>query len=59
MAVDGEIVKPERGKYALPTKIDKKERPDAQPVETAEQNSALTDLTNLTGECSPSNRVSR
>ena len=48
MVKAGDLAKPKRGKYALPSKIDKKGSSDPQVTGIAKQNTDLTHLTNLT-----------
>jgi hypothetical protein len=56
MGRDGDIKRVRRGIYSLPQeagKIGKKERNGLQPTENAILSGNLTDLTDLTGQCSP------
>jgi RecA-family ATPase len=50
MVQANDIAKVARGKYALPSKIDKKESSDQQPTDITAETGNLTNLTHLTGD---------
>jgi len=50
MVQANDIAKVARGKYALPSKIDKKESSDQQPTNITAETGNLTSLTHLTGD---------